>query len=127
MNKILQSANLIWTKGTTSIVVGTISRGLQGKKTVYVLDLDEEQVDKVLELDESNLHTLIPGVDIVEDGYYIEYQLPPYLVEMRVPDRRRTDINEIAEKAGMEYYDEFTFFLYNNGYAGDEWSVEEIL
>jgi hypothetical protein len=126
MDKILQKANLIWTGAIGSVAIGVISRGLKGMKTIYAIDLDPQKVEEVLKYDVSNLCTLIPGLDIEEDGYYVEYQQPPFIVEMRVPDRRRNDINEIAEKHGMDYYDEFTYFLITKGYVGDEWSVEPI-
>jgi len=126
MDKCLQKAHLIWSGYGTSINVGTISRGLRGTKTIYTIDLMPQKIDEVLHLDPSNLHTLIPGLDIVEDGYYVEYQQPPFIVEMRVPDRRRSNINEIAASYGMDYYDEFTYFLTKKGYVGDEWSVESI-
>ena len=125
-NKIIQRAKLIWSRGGDTVTIGEIRRELRGKLTVYVIDLNETQTAAAIKKSGRNLCTLIPGLDIEDDGYYVEYQLIPYIVEMRVPDRRREDIAQICTQNNMKHYDEFTYFLKNKGFGMDEWSVEEV-
>lgn len=109
-----------------TVAIGEMRRELWDNRTVYVIDLDEAETKRAIAHINGNPRTFIPGLDIVEDGYYVAYQRIPYIVEMRVPDRRREDIDEICAAVGMEFYDEFTYFLKKKGYMLDEWSVEEI-
>jgi len=126
-NKVLQRAQMIWDDGHVRIVAGEIRRELMDDiKTIYVIDLNKESIAEILKYAHANECTLIPGLDIDEDGYYVEYKQVPFIVEQRVPDRRRQDIDKICAQNGMRYYDEFTFFLKNKGRCLDEWSVEEI-
>ncbi|MCL2054972.1 MAG: hypothetical protein FWG90_11145 [Oscillospiraceae bacterium] len=124
--RVIQRALLKWSRGGDTVIIGEMRRELRDKFTVYVIDLDEAQTAEAIKKSGRNLCTLIPGLDIEDDGYYVEYQLVPYIVEMRVPDRRREDIAQICAQNNMKHYDEFTYFLNNKGFGMDEWSVEEI-
>lgn len=46
---------------------------------------------------------------------------------MRTPDRRRPDMEEILERYGIEFYDQFEMLLINEANRFDDWKVHRNL
>lgn len=126
MNKILQKGKLIYKADNTPFAVGEIRKELRpDMATVYVFDINKEKIKSLKKIDKSVNSTILPGVDF-DKGYKQEFTRVPFFITMRVPDKRRSDIFDILQKLGLQFYDAFTVMLKLKGKSLDNWEVEEV-
>ena len=126
---VIQKGNLLYDYGDKTYPVGTISKELlnDDQTIVYVFDLDKNAINKLKKLDPEHVCDMfIPGLDIADDGYYQVFKRLPFLVESRVIDRRRDDLQEHLEKYHMKEYDAFTLFLRSGGHSLDKLYVQDV-
>lgn len=89
----------------------------------YVFDIDKDKLDGLKQYGEdTSSPTIITGIDL-DYGYRQRHVRVPFFINMRTPDRRREDIDEILERYGLEYYDQFEILLRNKGFSLDKWRV----
>ena len=126
--KVLQKANLFYKCEGKDYKIGTISKEFMMDRfiCIYVIDLDKNAIDELKKIDKTVNSIFIPGVDLDLDGYYIASSRIPYIVQMRVVDKRRDDLQKYLDMFNMEAYDAFTMFMRNHGYGGDNFWVEEV-
>ncbi|HBY21125.1 MAG: hypothetical protein A2Y24_08420 [Clostridiales bacterium GWE2_32_10] len=106
------------------IVIGELREEMdENFKRLYIIDIKEEKVMQLVDLGYIQHDFNILPVMNIEHGYYQRHVRLPAFITMRVPDRRRTDINEILQRFGLEYYDAFEILLRNKGRSLDEWRV----
>ncbi len=105
-------------------VIGEIRKEVgRDNNITYVFDVDREKVKELSKYGEDvNSPIIISGIDL-DYGYVQRHGRMPFFISMRTPDRRREDIDEILERYGLEYYDQFEILLRNKGKSLDKWRV----
>jgi hypothetical protein len=124
---IIKQGKILFIKDAKNIQVGTLARGITPERlSIYAFDFDESAIKEILKTyNGGRLDTLFPGIDFEEIGGYVYLTTAiPYFVEMRVPDRRRTDIDKLCKRIGLNYYDDMEFLFHNGGMSLDEWRVD---
>lgn len=127
MNDILRIGKVVYRVSDTEVLeVGTLTKELTNNiEMVYVLDIDKKRIDRLKERGIDVGVLLMPGVDL-DDGYRQVFNKVPFFMSVRVPDRRREDIDDILKELGLEFYDPLEILLKTRGVSLDNWEIHEV-
>lgn len=92
----------------------------------WVFNMIESEVAKLQKLlpYPDDCPILGAGLD-VDYGYYQRHKRLPWFIELRIPDKRRDDLQELLDRAGLRFYDEYDFLISNHGVCIDNYEFWE--